>query len=370
MGNRRVRSDTLRARIFSRDGDVYNEETLRRDFQALWNTQFFEDVKLRVEDSPNRAGGKIIIFEVKERPQIRRIRYDGIHSVSESDILDRFKERKVGLSVESQFDPTKIKKAEVVLKELLAEHGRQFAKVTPQYERIASSNAVILVFKIEEGPKVKVGKIKFTGNHAFSDRKLVRAMRHDRPYAIPLYFWYIPVLTKTYDREKLNKDLEVRLRGLYQDNGSFKVVVKDPVLENIDPPGFRMGVPIAGRSHGKAVNITIPIEEGERYKMGTLKIVSADPDKALSLKVDALRSIFPLKESDIFSAAKIRKAMQDYTKAYGQYGFIDFTAEPQFDIDDAAKRIDITLRFNEEKQYYVRRIDFVGNTPTRDKVIS
>src|SRR6059036_608291 len=58
---------------------------------------------------------------------------------------------------------SKIKKAEVVLKELLAEHGRQFAKVTPQYERIASSNAVILVFKIEEGPKVKVGKIKFKG---------------------------------------------------------------------------------------------------------------------------------------------------------------------------------------------------------------
>src|SRR5882672_5636090 len=83
----------------------------------------------------------------------------------------------------------------------------------------------------------------------------------------------------------------------------------------------------------------------------------------------ALRSIFPLKDGDIFSAAKIRKAMQDYTKAYGQYGFIDFTAEPQFDIDDTAKRIDTTLRFNEEKQYYVRRIDFVGNTTTRDKVI-
>src|SRR5712671_7897082 len=354
IGNRRIRRDTLMARIFSRETDTYNEETLRRDFQALWNTQFFEDVKLRVEDSPSRPNGKIIIFEVKERPQIRRIRYDGIHSVSESDILDRFKERKVGLSVESSFDPTRIKRAEVVLKELLGEHGHQFAKVTPQYERIASSNAVILVFKIEEGPKVKVGRIKFTGNHAFSDRKLIRAMRHDRPYAIPLYFWYIPVLSKTYDREKLNEDLEVGCRGLYQDNGYFKAVCGDPILENIDTTGFRMGVPIAGRSHGKAVNITIPIEEGERYKMGTLKIVSADPDKALSLKVDALRSIFPLKDGDIFSTAKIRKAMQDYTKAYGQYGFIDFTAEPQFDIDDAAKRIDITLRFNEEKQYYVR----------------
>jgi len=369
IGNRRIRSDTLKARIFSRDGDPYNEETLRRDFQALWNTQFFEDVKLRVEDSPDGPRHKNVIFDVRERPVIRRIRYDGIHSVSESDILDRFKERKVGLTVESQFDPTRIKKAEVVLKELLGEHGRQFAKVTPQYERIAASNAVILVFKIEEGPKVKVGRITFTGNHAFSGRKLIRAMRHDRPYAIPLYITEISVLHKTYDREKLNEDLEVGVRGLYQDNGYFKVVVNEPTLENIDTAGYHLGVPLTGRTHGKAVNINIKIDEGERYKMGTLKIVSADPDKALSLKVDALKSIFPLKEGDIFSAAKIRKAMQDYTKAYGQYGFIDFTAEPQFDIDDAAKRIDTTLRFTEEKQYYVRRIDFVGNTTTRDKVI-
>jgi outer membrane protein insertion porin family len=369
-GNRRVRSDTLMARIFSRNGDVYNEETLRRDFQALWNTQFFEDVKLRVEDSP-KPNQKIIIFEVRERPQIRRIRYDGIHSVSESDILDRFKERKVGLSVESQFDPTKIKKAEVVLKELLGEHGRQFAKVTPQYERIASSNAVILVFKIEEGPKVKVGKIKFTGNHAFSDRKLIRAMRHDRPYAIPLYFMNISVLTKTYDREKLSEDLEIGVRGLYRDNGYFKVSVGEPVLENIDTTSGRLGmpVPVLGHTHGKAVNITIPIEEGERYRMGTLKIVSSDPDKALSLKVDALKTAFPLKQGDIFSTEKVRKALDTYHNIYGEYGFIDFTPEPDTEVDDANKIINLTLRFDEQKQYFVRRIDFSGNTTTRDKVI-
>ena len=313
MGNRRVRNDTLKARIFSRKDDAYNEDTLRRDFQALWNTQFFEDVKLRVEDSPDRANAKIIIFELKERPVIRRIRYENIHSVSESDILDRFKERKVGLSVESQFDPTKIKKAEVVIKELLGEHGRQFAKVTPQYERIASSNAVILIFKVEEGPKVKVGKIKFTGNHAFSDRKLIRAMRHDRPYQIPLYITEINVMHKTYDRDKLNEDLEV-----------------------------------LGRSKGKAVNITISIEEGPQFRMGTLKIVSADPDKALSLKVDALKGAFPIKQGDILNVSKLRKAMKDYTSIYGEYGFIDFTPEPDFDIDEAGKIINLTLKFVEQ----------------------
>src|SRR5215471_15657775 len=371
IGNRRVRTDTLLARIFSRKGDPYNEETLRRDFQALWNTQFFEDVKLRVEDSAQHPNGKVILFEVKERPQIRRIRYEGNHSVSESDILDRLKERKVGLSVESQFDPTKIKKAQVVIKELLGEHGRQFAKVTPQYERIASSNAVILIFRVEEGPKVKVGKIKFTGNHAFSDRKLIRAMRHDRPYQIPLYITEINVMHKTYDRDKLNEDLEVGVRGLYQDNGYFRVLVKEPTLENVDTRNNRMGmpVPIMGKSDGKAVNITIPIEEGPRYKMGTLKIVSADPDKSLSLKVDALKNASPIKQGEILNVSKLRKAMKDYTSIYGEYGFIDFTPEPEFDIDDVNKIINLTLKFDEQKQYYVRRIDFSGNTTTRDKVI-
>jgi outer membrane protein insertion porin family len=371
IGNRRVRSDTLKARIFSRDNDVYNEETLRRDFQALWNTQFFEDVKLRVEESPDRADAKIIVFEVRERPIIRRIRYDNIHSVSESDILDRFKERKVGLSVESQFDPTKIKKAEVVIKELLGEHGRQFAKVSPQYERIASSNAVILIFKVDEGPKVKVGKIKFTGNHAFSDRKLIRAMKHDRPYQIPLYITEINVLSKTYDRDKLNEDLEVGVRGMYQDNGYFHVLVKEPVLENIDTENNKLGlpVPLMGKSSGKAVNITIPIEEGPQFHMGALRIVSADPDKALSLKVEALKSAFPLKKGEIFNVSKLRKAMKDYTSIYGEYGFIDFTPEPEFDIHDDTKIVDLTLKFDEQKQYYVRRIDFSGNTTTRDKVI-
>jgi outer membrane protein insertion porin family len=367
-GNRRIRRDTLVARIFTRVGDPYNEETLRRDFQALWNTQFFEDVKLQVEDG-EKPNGKIIVFEVKERPVIRRIRYDGIHSISESDILDRFKEKKVGLTVESQFDPTRIKRAEVVLKELLGEHGRQFATVTPEYERIASSNAVILVFKIDEGPKVKVGKISFTGNHAFSDRKLIRAMHNDRPYAIPLYITNINLMAKTYDHDKLIEDQEVGVRGLYQDNGYMKVSLPDPILQNVDTEGWRYGIPFAGRTTGKAVNITIPIEEGEKYTMGAIKIVSSDPDKALSLKVDALKNVFPLKQGDLFNASKIRKAMKDYTSIYGQYGFIDFVPEPQMDFDEQAKRIDVTMKFDEGKQYYVRRIEFSGNTTTRDKVI-
>jgi len=122
-GNRRIPAETVKARIFTHVGDVYDAQAIERDFNSLWNTGYFEDIRFEREQTPK---GWVLHIYVKERPTIREINYTGLSSVSTSDVLDRFKERKVGLSVESQYDPTKIKKAEVTLKELLAEHGRQF----------------------------------------------------------------------------------------------------------------------------------------------------------------------------------------------------------------------------------------------------
>jgi outer membrane protein insertion porin family len=371
-GNRRIRSETLLSRIFSRPGDPVNQDALRRDFRALWNTQYFEDIRLVLEDAPDKPNAKIVIFYVTERPIIRRIEYKGNKSVSESDILDAFKQQKVGLSVESQFDPTRIKKAEVVLKDLLAARGRQLATVKPTYERIPGTNAVRLTFNIDEGPKVKVGKIIIEGNTAFSDRRIIRTMRRSRPYAIPLGFLgSIPVMSKTFDRPKLDEDLEIGIRGLYQDNGYFKVLVKDPVLQSVDVSraGLPGPWPLIGAKHGKATNITIGIEEGERYRMGTLHIRNANPDEGLFFQQAFLESVFPIRKGEIFSVDKVRKAIQDYTKLYGNYGFIDFTAVPDTDVHDDTKTIDLTLAFDQEKQFFVRRIEFSGNTGTRDKVI-
>jgi outer membrane protein insertion porin family len=371
QGNRRVQRDTLLARIFSRKGDPFSEEGVRRDFQALWNTQFFEDVRLEVEDDPNQAFGKILIFYVTERPIIRRIEYKGNKSITESDILDAFKDKKVGLSVESQFDPTKIKRAEVVIKGLLAEHGRQFATVKPTYERIAATNAVKLVFNIDEGPKVKVGTITIVGNKAFSDRKIIRAMHHDRPYAIPLYITYIPVMSKTFDRRKLDEDLEAGVRALYQDHGYFKAVVDVASLKTVDEnhsgiPGPWPGI---GAKHGKITDITIKIEEGEVYRMGKLSFRSSDPEQGLVFKPDVLLRVFPLKQGDVFSADKIRKGLDTYKKLYGEFGYIDFVASPLTEIDAKNRIVNITMEFEQEKQFFVRRIEFAGNTTTRDKVI-
>jgi outer membrane protein insertion porin family len=111
-GNRRIPAETVKARIFTKVGDVYDESAIERDFNALWNAGYFEDIRFEREQS---AKGWILHIYLKERPTIREINYTGLNAVSTSDVLDRFKDRKVGLAVENQYDPTKIKKAEVVL---------------------------------------------------------------------------------------------------------------------------------------------------------------------------------------------------------------------------------------------------------------
>src|ERR1039458_8215155 len=123
-GNRRIPAATLRARIFSHSGDVYDETALERYFMALWNTGFLDDVRLEVADAPD--GNKVITFYVREKKLVRSIDYKGLSSVEQSDVLDAFKKEKVGLSIESQYDPVVIKHAEVVLQELLAAHSKMF----------------------------------------------------------------------------------------------------------------------------------------------------------------------------------------------------------------------------------------------------
>ena len=370
-GNRRIRSETLLTRIFTRNGDPYNEDNLRRDFMALWNTQYFEDISLEVQESPSGADAVILIYHVVERATIRRIDYVGLNSVKQSDILDRFRERKVGLTVDSQLDRTRIRRAEIVLQELLAEHGRQFAVVKGTYAMIPATNAVQLTFTVDEGPKVKVGQIQFDGNQVFSRRRLIRSMRMSRPYAVPMGLFDLPVMSKTFDRAKLDQDMEIGIRGLYQNAGYFRADPKEPILTPVELHrfGLPLPLPLIGRQRGRATNITISIEEGEQYRMGRLVIRSSDPEKGLSVRRDYLESLFPLKQGDIFDVSKVRTAMEDYTKLYGTQGFIDFTATPLTEIHDNERTVDLTFDFDEQKQFFVRRIEFSGNLTTRDRVI-
>jgi outer membrane protein insertion porin family len=359
-GNRRIPADTIKSRIFTHIGDVYDLAAIERDFNSLWNTGYFEDIRFEREQTPK---GWVLHIYVKERPTIREINYTGLSSVSTSDVLDRFKERKVGLSVESQYDPTKIKKAEVTLKELLAEHGRQFATIRSEIRPIPPA-AVGLTFVIREGPKVKVGKIRFQGNKHINNRTLIAAMKNLKPIGIPHSIFLESLFAKTYDATKLNEDVE-RVRAEYQNRGYFKVLVNDPKTDIHDTGHTGFHVPLLQKGSGKSVDITMPIEEGDRYRLGTITFKN---NKAVADQ-KALRSLFAIKDGDIFSREKVAKGLENLRKAYGELGYINFTSVPDTKFDDDKKIVNLEIDVDEGKQFYVRRIEFQGNTTTRDKVI-
>ena len=360
-GNRRIPVATIKARIFTKEGDIYDASALERDFNSLWNTGYFEDIKILREQTPK---GWRLIFQVKEKPTIREINYVGLSSVSTSDVLDRFKQEKVGLVVESQYDPTRIKKAEVSIKNLLSEHGRQFATIRTEVRQIPPA-AVGITFVVKEGPKVKVGKIKFEGNKNIKTRILRAAMKNLKPIGIPHSIFLENIFAKTYDATKLEEDTE-RVRMEYQNRGYFKMNIQGEPKTEIHDTGHKgTRIPLIQAGPGKAVDITMPIEEGDKYRLGKITFKN---NKALTNNA-ALRNLFPLKDGDVFSREKIAKGLENLRKAYGEYGYINYTGLPNTTFDEDKKLVNVEIDVDEGKQFYVRRIEFQGNTTTRDKVI-
>src|SRR2546421_5525161 len=164
-GTRRIPESTIKIWIGTREGDPYNPVQLDRDVRALYAQGHFEDVKVYAEEGTR--GGKVITFEVRERPLLLDIKYEGLKSVQQSTVLEEFRKRSVGLSKESQYDPVKVRRAAAVVKELLANEGHPEAKVEPQIEEI-SKTAVALTFKVDEGPRFRVATVEFEGNKVFS----------------------------------------------------------------------------------------------------------------------------------------------------------------------------------------------------------
>ena len=359
-GARRVPQDTLRAMIFSRKGDKYDPDAIHRDFMALWNTGRFDDIT--VEREPGKTGW-IIRFLLTERRVIRTIKYEGVKSLTVSEILDRFKERRVGLAVEQQFDQGKIQRATNVLKEYLAERGRQFATVTPVIRQIPPAS-VELTFRVEEGPKVKVGKIDILNNKVFGDRAVRRAMRNLRPVGIPRSIFLENLFAKTFDQAKLDEDKE-RIRFFYSNHGYFLARVTDSDVKLRDYRGRLWIPPFTATKPGKKADIRLEVEEGLQYRIRNINFVGV---KALKTPEIFFKPLFGMGTGDVFSVEKLQKGIKNFQKFYGEYGYIDAVPEPDFNpLPDG--KIDLTINVDEGKQFFVRRIDFQGNTTTRDKVV-
>ena len=359
-GNRRIPESTAKIWIATREGDPYNPAQLDRDVRALYAQGHFEDVKVFAEEGAR--GGKIITFEVKEWPLLLDIRYEGLKSVQQSTLLEEFRKRQVGLSKESQYDPVKARRAAAVIKEMLANEGRPEAKVEPVKEDI-SQTAVALIFKIEEGPRFRVADIEFEGNNVYSDDHLASKMKLVKELGLFTTFTSKDI----YHKEKLEADLD-RLRVLvYADNGYLRARFGEPRVEDVGKVGT--WVPLFGHK-GQGLKIIIPVDEGRQYRAGEIKV-----EDNTEFTADEIKTVLNVKSGEIVRGYSVlQKGMEDLKKVYGSRGYIQFSAIPELDYkDDPAdptKGIaDITFTMEEGKQYSLRRLEFIGNSFTRDNVL-
>ena len=358
IGNRRIPKESILARLFSRPGDEYDPAVVERDFNSLWNQGYFDDV--RIEKVQGNGCVQLLVY-VREKPTIREINYKGLNAISVSDVLDRFKKEKVPLTVESQYDPTHVKRAEVVLQQMLGEHGHQFATIRTEIKTIPPA-AVSLTFNVKEGPTVKVGKIQFQGNHALTHRELQAAMVNLRPIGIPHSIILESIFPRTFDASKLDEDAD-RVREAYRDKGYFKAITGEPETNVRNAGGINPFT--LHPSTGKRVDIVIPVEEGERYRLGG---ITFSGNKAIT-NTKALRAQFAEKDGDWFNAKLFGKGLENLRKFYGGGGYINMVAVPTPTTDESKHLVFLNVDIDEGSPYYVSRIEFTGNTLTRDRVI-
>jgi outer membrane protein insertion porin family len=363
-GERKVPQDTLRALIVTKKGDVYDEEAIHRDFIQLWNSGRFDDLRVDKEKGP--GGGIILVFHVTERRTVHTIDYTGNKSISKSEILDRFKERHVNLTPESQFDPGRVQHAKNVLQDYEAERGHQYATVTPQIRQVPPGG-VDVIFAINEGPKVKVGNIIIEGNKMFPHRMVVAAMKNLKPIGIPHSILFESLFPRTYDSTKLDEDSE-RIRQFYTSRGYFTARVINHSEKVYDVYGRGLKIPLLNpKKPGKHVDITMVVDEGDLYHLRNFSFIGMKLFRTPDL---IQRQIFRMAPGDVFSTEKLQKGLDELRKLYGNFGYIDFVASPDPEIAVGGKdQIDLNMDIDEGHQFFVRRIDFQGNTSTRDKVI-
>ncbi len=359
-GNRRIPDDSLQLWVQTREGEPYSADQIRRDVRTILAQGYFDDVKVYTEEGPR--GGLIVTFDVKEYPVVLDVDYPGLKSVSASDVAEAWRKESLGLSKDSQYDPVKAKKAAEVIREMLASKGRPDATVTPEPESI-SPTAVALHFTTVEGPKVRVAEIEFEGNAAFSSSELRKQMKLVKEAG------FISGLTSKdiYDKEKFKYDLD-KVRFFYYDHGYMNVKFLDPIVTEAGE--VRSGFPLIG-GKDKGLKIVVPVEEGLVYKVGKITI-----EGETVYSEDVIRAVIGLQEGEVVKFSKVQKGVfESLKKLYGERGYINFTpnfipdlkppepSDPNYGIADFAFELD------EGKSFTVRRIEFKGNTYTRDKVL-
>jgi outer membrane protein insertion porin family len=380
------------------------EQTVVADFKRLWATNFLDDLSAETYDYvfSNGVVGKIILYNMEERQRVKIVDYVGSKKVEMSKIDDELKKKGIRIALDSFVDPGTVKQVAGIVRDLYAEKGYEYAEVKPEIKPVSTATKTVnLTFHISEGPKVRIRAVDFQGNSAVGDGKLASKMKENKG---PNRWARWLLHGGTFKEGKFEEDAD-KVQAYYRERGYVRAQIGQPQLRILED-----------EHDGKTrwVQLQIPVTEGPRYRIGEISFSGNTV-----VKTEGLRPLFKLDAGDWFNEKKIRKGFDKAREVYGTGGYFEFTGAPEYafpndpkDPNDpnaaapapaapaagppgppgppgpdpaapaanpttaaAPKKIgdkpvvNIVMRLDEGKQYFVNRIVFAGNTTTRDNVI-
>ena len=331
-GNQRIEAETVRSYMALKAGDEFDPLKMNKSLKALFATGLFADVNLRRE-------GAALIVSVTENPIINRLAFEGNSRVGDDTL-----QQEVQLRPRQVYTRTKIQNDVKRILEVYRRSGRFVATVEPKVIELPQ-NRVDLVFEIDEGPVTGVSRINFIGNREFSDGNL-RSVIQTRETR----WWRILSSDDNYDPDRLTFDREL-LRRFYLSQGFADFRVVSAVAE-LTPDR-------------RDFFITFTVEEGERYRLGTVEIESAFKDLDLEALADELRTV----EDDDYNADLVEESIDNLTDAVGNLGYAFVDIQPVVDRNREDHLINLTFKVQEGPRVFVERIDIIGNFRTLDEVI-
>ncbi len=335
QGNRRSEADAILSVVATRPGSALNKRRIREDIQAIFQLGFYSDIKV---DLSEQEGEWILSYIVLEKPSINKVIFEGNDELDDEELGDVVDIKEFGI-----LDRAKVKRNAEKIKDLYVEKGYFLAEVewslTPR-----ENNSVDLSFQIVEKQEVKVAKITIVGNEALSDPEIKGALETREGGGMAMLTG-----AGSYSSEAFERDL-LRINQFYNDKGYIKARVGQPKVQ-LSPDRNKLF-------------ITIPVEESERFKTGSVEI-SGD---FLRPKEELMKRV-TLEEGEWFSASKLRESINGLGEIYKNEGYAYVNIVPNTIVEDEQRRIDLIIDIEKGEKVRFGRIRVIGNSKTRDKVI-
>jgi outer membrane protein insertion porin family len=351
-GLKTLSEETLLFYLGLKIGDPLDADQLNRNIKKLWERGLIDDI--RVDYAPVGADGVRLIVTVAERPVLRSIDYEGMKRLSKTDIQDKIATQHIKVHEGDPLSLGELQRVKILVEEMYREKGYRFAQASYTVQDL-TGNEKRVIFKVDEGDRVRISKIKFQGATVFSQMRMRFAMKNTKETNV---VWRI-AKKDVYDPAKLQEDLD-KLRDLYRGEGYKNVLIGEPKIEVIaEHPNAT-----AEKDKKRRMSITIPIEEGDRWKFGEVKIegnkVYADQN--------LLRAFVHKGKITWLKKKTIDDGIKKIEDTYHNTGYIFAHVEPEL-VERPEHVADLVVHVTESDQFKVGRIEFQGNDRTMDKVL-